>query len=208
MHNIIRLKDNEPLIVKLDNARGFESQGKRGTDYRFDVNGDSWLYLPQQGAAALERNGAKAGDRVEILKLKHPGQGEDYRIRVVTTPQAHGIMEVDRQVEHVPARPQLPARVMNPQAHPYGGNATYWDRQNEQPAAPKPPAVQPYPKPSPTKDLLIRCMEAAIDAAIEGEAYAESKGRELEFLSDDIRSMMISIYIAKTKEQQENRRVA
>lgn len=57
---------------------------------------------------------------------------------------------------------------------------------------------------------LAACLCAAVDAAIQGSAYAQRKGGELLLSSDNICSMALSLYIRRRDEskppQQWNRR--
>lgn len=190
--DILRIPANQPTVLRLDSARGLESKGRFGIDYRFDVvgaTGPAWLYLTTQGTAAMERSGARDGDEVEIVKIQREGQQLDWRIRVVSIQRGHGVVAMPR-----PTHAESPAHVPQPRpALPARGAAIQPYRRE---------AAQVPAKPMGTTDLLTRCMTAAIDVAMAGEAHAKQKEFPLEFTSEDIRSMAISIYINKNREQE------
>jgi hypothetical protein len=60
-------------------------------------------------------------------------------------------------------------------------------------APPTAPAQPPAPESNPASLKLMSCLKAAIDAAVEAEAYAVRRGLELRFSSEDIRTMANTI---------------
>jgi hypothetical protein len=69
----IKIITNLPLVITLEDAEGKESNSQfTGLEMRYSVLESgipSTLYLPIDGANALRRSGAQAGEDVEILEI-------------------------------------------------------------------------------------------------------------------------------------------
>jgi hypothetical protein len=178
---IIRPQLDQPLLVKLDfGPDGVEKRSSINNElqYMYTVNDDAGLiYLPANARQQLLRTGAQAGDSVEIVKMKN-----GWDIRVVSDTE-----EQPQQQQRAAAR----------------GNAY------RQPAAPQSRSAQPTaqaqpPRPAangvhPVGQQLAGCLRAAIDAATEAEGYAKGKNFPLEFTSEDIRAMAVSVFIGQQR---------
>jgi hypothetical protein len=190
--------------VTLEESDGRETRSPySGLEYRYNAQRgdvDCHLYLLMEGREALQRAMARAGDCVEIPKSPQGGQHVwSARILPDTQEPSQPRLVPPQPVQLQPIQPQpiQPQPIQPKPQRPLPSNGV-------RPQPPQ-PASEPHTRSNPprlsTAALLEQCLMCAVDAALSAEHFAASKGVTLEFNEEDIRAMAISVYIAKTKQQ-------
>jgi hypothetical protein len=159
-----------PLRVRLDVAAEGEYQSRsQWPDYKYLCNrGQAHLYLVEQGRQALIRSGARAGDDVEILK-RLDGKAVSYEIKILT-----------------PGVPQAVIARTPPAPIKTNGHAA------------APPAAQQIIEETGEQRIGRRvkvCGRIALDAIADWEAYSTKIGVKMQFESDDVRALAITLLI-------------
>lgn len=192
---ILKPQMNVPLTVHLDQGpEGKEKTGQYGTDYQYTVNQNAGvMWLPAEGRDALIQSGAQAGDDVQIVKSMR-GKQVVWSAQVVSDAAEVPAASNGVQVSYT-SGVKFPARVYaQPAQAPVAAPRT----------APAPrPAPQPQPETriTPVAMQLASCFCAAIDACLEAETYAKSKGLAIEFNAEDLRAVALSVYIGAQRQQ-------
>ncbi len=182
---VIKPQPDIPVIVKLDKGpEGQEREGRFGIDYQYTVNDDRCvMWLPKEARDRLVRCGAQAGDEVQIVKSLR-GLMAQWSVQVM--PDSNELAPSPSQDRPVPAQARPNGYVNGHGNGHYAGHA-------------QPP--RPEANISPIAQQLAGCLRAAVDACVETEAYAKSKGMPLEFCSEDIRAMALSVYIGAQRKE-------
>jgi hypothetical protein len=187
----IRLVNGKPLICAFDSLRGkaVRSPATGHVEYLYNVQhrgAPAMIFLPTEGVQALQRVQAEVGEDLHILKTLAKDQPPQVTIRRLRD----GTLAI-------PALPPMP-----PQKRLGKTSIAYRQREPQKQPDRFVQYMQQQPPPPTAHELstgvlLATCLHCAIDAVIGAERFAASKGRELIFLSDDIRAMAITIYIGK-----------
>lgn len=172
--DIIKLATGAPLRFRLNNPGGTECNSRyNGKEWRYDVT-------QTNGASAWIYLVADASNQLrrsgaqggDDVEILRTGDKDNYSYRVRVMGDA--------------AEPEPPRRET---VRPYSAPPSNTN------------GPQMVDSRTPSYDTLTRSLVTAIDAAIAGEAHAKGKGMALEFTSEDIRAMGLSIYINKSREQ-------
>lgn len=191
---VIKPQLDVPVVIHLDQGpEGKEKQGPFGIDYQYTVNHNSGvMWLPTEGRNALYACGAQAGDDVQIVKTMK-GKQVFFSAHVVSD-----------AAEPVAAPPPPPVARVNGRGGALPQRAYY--QPAPQTAAPaRQVAPQEETRITPVAAQLAGCFCAAIDAALEAETYAKSKGMEIEFNAEDLRAIALSVYIGAQRNGGMNR---
>jgi hypothetical protein len=184
-----RPRVDAPIRVQLDDApaRAQLKEGKFGLDYLHSVNrGQGKMYLPAQAHEALVRSGARPGDEVQICKTLH-GKAVSFDIHVLTA----GV-----------ARPLPPAAAAAPQPIRTNGS-TNGHTNGAAPAQGKPASIAATAEPAVVQQTgeqrigrrVKVCGRIALDAIADWTAYGTKIGVPMQFESDDVRALAITLLI-------------
>ena len=213
---IVRLDTDVPVIVHLDQGpEGKETTSPKSgkTQYQYTLNGDACvMWIDPQCRDALIRSGARAGDDVQFVKLGN-GKTTSYDVQVVTAGEAAApaARPAVRQTMPLPAsayyQPTLagngaapaPAQAIERQAR----TAQYVTRELKtasvgaptQPAPEQPRQAEVHP----ITEQLAKCLRSAIDACKQAQDYAREQQFGIQFTSEDVRAIGLSVYIGQQR---------
>lgn len=217
---VIKLQTDVPVVVLLDyGPEGKEVKGQFGVQYQFTLNNDSAvMWIDPQARDALRRSGAQAGDEVEILK-QQKGKAVSYGVRLVSDaqPSAPAARPAPRgaKASGLPARAYYPAVPGNGAApapaqaiEQQARTAEYVTRELKsarvgEPARPAPEASAPQqprqPEVHPITEQLAKCLRSAVDACKQAQDYAREQQLGIQFTSEDVRAIGLSVYIGQQR---------
>ncbi len=188
---VIKPQADVPVTVRLDQGpEGQEREGRYGIDYQYTVNNDRGvMWLPKEARDQLVRCGAQAGDEIQIVKSLR-GRIAQWAVQVV--PDSNELAPPPRSNGYINGNGNG-----NGNGH-YAGQAQP-PRPDRYGPSERPASIGPMgpeaTNVSPVTQQLAGCLRAAVDACFETETYAKTKGMPLEFCSEDIRAIALSVYI-------------
>lgn len=164
---------------------------KGGYDVLFKTADGDALYVDPERAGDIEREmqqlGIGYGDQMQLTKHKTSHGGHAYRVERLRQSEVRGNAYRD-SAERVGAAPA--ARTASA-----GRTSAINERSEQSKSTPAPPA----PAMSTATSCMCSAMMAAVDAAIETQAYAARKGLGLTFSEESVRAIGLSIYISACK---------
>lgn len=212
---ILRPEYGEPLIFKLGHDP-VKVEGIRGPQWRYFVNDDeAMLYLDQPAHEAIMRTEAHAGDEL-CLRKERVGRKTEWAADRVDEEPVHvegeirsASQQASRQrYEDSRSSSKEPNWVKSPEPTPTNGkvNGHANGKANGHGNGNgnghhEPESQRPMPH-APGANAYAMALRSAIDAAIFGKQYAESKGLELKWTTEDIRCIAATLHIDQRKENQ------
>ncbi len=214
-----------PMCFLMETVWGEESTSKfSGVEYRYNVIHEerpAFIYLPAEGRDAISRAQPQPGDFIELVKQKRNGRVEfsAQRLGDALEPAAPEYApESPLPPQYAPARtaPPPPAYQPNYQPNYQNGPPQAPRRLAAPPPSPPPPPPQnggytnghahgyraqaqpPRPEAGdvhPISQQMAGCLRWSFDAWEELRAYALSKGRDIEYSSEDVRATANTFYM-------------
>jgi hypothetical protein len=219
---IIRFEPNVPVEVALKYDQGKEVESRIAdapNQMMYTICGGDTIYVPLAVAGMIDKLGIKREELMSICK-RVQGRATKWEVkRISEAPEPRS--RVDQMIDAaVPAIKEL-GRSFD--SLPTSIDATPLERKltdsiNQQrqanpskssPAAATVPAKIQTPTPAPNSThihhttysrTMAASLIAAIDAAREAERYAAAVGFEVEFVTEDIRMMAATLFIAASKD--------
>lgn len=174
----LTLPFDEPALVTLEQPRGRECSSQyNGTEWRYNVlRGEQpvFLYLPRQGHEAIQQLAPRAGDVVELLRMKR-GDREVYDARYPdSAPRSVRVVAPAAYQPNYENDTHAPARSPHQNDYRNGANNGQSKRGSSH---------------------LAQCLVRAIDDVVEAQEYAREKGLSIQFTGADIQDIAVTYYI-------------
>ena len=200
--SILRFQTNVPVEVALAYSDGKEVEGQYGPQQMFSLaespNGEKTMYVPPIVAERFKELHIDRGQRVQVCKAEvKNGQRRGIEWQVTR-------IDPDPRCQN-PPRPEppapLPAKV-NGAAVPVRAGGDPGNGQSITPVrAANGNGHTPLPfSASGHGQYCLSALVNTIDMCIAAEQYAQVKGRDLHFTSEDIRAFTISFFIQHSRE--------
>lgn len=164
----------------------------------FTAVDDRKLFLDDEETGDLERGcrdlGIRAGeDFIRVTKVRYPrGGGHAIRVERVDEPDDPGTLSVPRRPPAAAPRETIAEKLERSVRIAREQGAAAFITQ-----PPRPPAAPPVATeaPMPAAADMIAAMQAAVDAIVETQAYAQRRGLGVTFSEESVRAIGLSIYI-------------
>jgi hypothetical protein len=204
---VIKFQTGHAEVIRLDlGPDGLQTVSKLNgeTQWQYTVNdGTGVMWLSAQARLALQRSGAQKGDDVRILK-EQAGKGYIYLVDVIKAGAP------PQQAQQVVNGAPLPTwdELSSKRPNPTNGNGAPAARALESQAAlarhvtqqaePEPAPAQPAEETTPAQRIgrrVTACGRIAIDSCREWTQYSAQVGMPIQFRSDDVRALAITLLI-------------
>jgi hypothetical protein len=194
-NGILRFNPNTPVEVALRFDNGKRVDGRYGEQVMFTLEGDRVMYVPPVVANQIRQLGIRAREAFEICKAELRDDNKrwiEWRVRRLEEP---------RQPVESPNAPAAAASALNKEAQNHRNGST---RQTARPldfqASPDGTLL-----PVPVTGAGITAMELAMSGAAEIAQRVESRARirnySLQFTSEDIRAIGLTMFIQAMRER-------
>ena len=200
---ILKPAYDTPLIVKLDfGPEGVERDGKFGMQYMYTLNDDAGcMFVDPPARQAILASGAEAGDTIQLVKTKR-GKDTVYSAAIVGDAAEAPAPPPSTRERIAPrtgtAASRLPQRAYHqPQPAERPASAAPEQRPAASRHADAPTAAMTVraPEPAPGRMTMSDLLRHAVNACAEAQTYAQQRGLEIRFTSEDIRAIALSVYI-------------
>ncbi len=194
-NGILRFNTNSPVEVSLRWDDGKRVEGRYGEQIMYSLEGDRVMYVPLVVAKQIRELGIRAREIFEICKAELREENKrwiEWRVRRIEEPrQPVGLRNV----------PDAAASDLNGQAQNHRNGST--------PERPRPLDLHASPDgtllPIPVTGAGITAMELAMSGAAEIAQRVESRARlrnySLQFNSEDIRAIGLTMFIQAMRER-------
>ena len=194
-NGILRFNTNTPVAVALRWDDGRRVEGKYGEQVMYTLDDDRVMYVPPVVARQIRELGIRAREAFEICKAEMREEDRrwiEWRVRRTEEP---------RHPVESPNAPEAAASVPSSNAQNHRNGSTH------QPS--RPLDLQAAPDgillPVPVTGAGITAMELALSGAAEIAQHVESRARlrnySLQFTSEDIRAIGLTMFIQAMRER-------
>ena len=193
-NGILRFNTNSPVEVALRWDEGKRVEGRYGEQILYSLEGDRVMYVPPVVAKQIHELGIRAREIFEICKAELREENKrwiEWRVRRIEEP---------RHPAQSPNSPETAASIPSDQAQNQRNGNTH--------QAPRPLDLHASPDgtllPVPVTGAGITAMELAMSGAAEIAQRVESRARirnySLQFTSEDIRAIGLTMFIQAMRE--------
>jgi hypothetical protein len=194
-NGILRFNTNSPVEIALRYDDGKRVEGRYGEQVMYALEGDRVMYVPPVVANQIRELGIRAREVFEICKAELREENKrwiEWRVRK---------LEVPRHPASSDNAPEAAASGLNDQAQNHGNGTTH--------ERPRPLDLQASPDgtllPVAVTGAGITAMELAMSGAAEIAQRVESRARirnyALQFNSEDIRAIGLTMFIQAMRER-------
>ena len=194
-NGILRFNTNAPVEVALRWDAGKRVEGRYGEQVMYSLEGDRVMYVPPVVAQQIRELGIRAREAFEICKAELREENRrwiEWRVRRIEQP---------RQPASLGNVPEAAAAVLNDQAQNHRNGSTQ--------ERPRPLDLHAAPDgtllPVAVTGAGITAMELAMSGAAEIAQRVESRSRmrnySLQFTSEDIRAIGLTMFIQAMRER-------
>lgn len=214
MSEKVQFGTNQPVEVALKYATGRVMEGEYGDSYMYSLTDGRVMFVQPIVNDRIQKLNPKAGEPLEICKAEvKRGNRRAIEWQVKRVDPTSEIEDSDLEKDLKASIAQAEARKVLPptggstaavSSQSYRANATHSHQHNghlpETPLGAS-PAVTAVPILAGTGPTLLKLsLRAAVDAAIDAENYARERNRGLQFSSEDLRAIALSLYIQGARE--------
>jgi hypothetical protein len=194
-NGILRFNTNAPVEIALRWDDGKRVEGRYGEQVMYTLDDDRVMYVPPLVAKQIRELGIRAREAFEICKAEMREQDRrwiEWRVRRLEEP---------RHPATSPNSPEAAAAALNTNAQNHRNGSTH--------QTPKPLDLQAAPDgtllPVPVTGSGITAMDLALSGAAEIAQRVESRARmrnySLQFTSEDIRAIGLTMFIQAMRER-------
>jgi hypothetical protein len=187
MSEKLQFQTNVPIEVALKYNDGKEVTGQYGDQVLYTLTDGRVMYVPPIVKKKIDELGIGRGELFTITKAEKRN-GTRRTIEWVVATDGSGDRTPQRRVGQPNSQPPAQRRA-GPVSAPANGNG----HRPSSPSAGKGFLVTGQGQ------FLLQALAAAVDAAVATECYAAACGTELQFTSEDLREIGLSIYTSGVK---------
>jgi hypothetical protein len=188
MSDKVQFQTNVPIDVALKYNDGKEVTGQYGDQVLYTLTDGRVMYVPPIVKRKIDGLGIGRGELFTIMKAEKKN-GTRRTIEWVVATDGNG----ERKPEAFAQRPNGQA---TPCQHNGGSGSSLVNGKAQRPGSPGDPKGFLVTSQG---QFLLQAFSAAVDVSAATERYAAAYGMDLQFTSEDLREIGLSIYTSRTK---------